>query len=70
MRIAFLLFVHLIASVAKLLGSGGTRGLLAETLAVKHRLLIVGTGQAPLQIRLGGLDFRERQHECMKRLAS
>jgi hypothetical protein len=29
-----------------------------------------GTGQAPLQIRLGGLDFRERQHECMKRLAS
>jgi transposase InsO family protein len=30
----------LIASVAKLLGPGGTRGLLAETLAVKHQLLI------------------------------
>jgi hypothetical protein len=40
MRIAFLLFVHLIASVAKLLGPGGTRGLLAETLAVKHQLPI------------------------------
>ncbi len=35
------LAIHLIVSLAKLAGSGGTRGLLAETLLVKHQLLIV-----------------------------
>ena len=33
MRTVFVLFVHLIVSVAKLVGPGGTRGLLAESLA-------------------------------------
>jgi putative transposase len=41
MRIAFVLLVHLIASLIKLIGPGGTRGLLAESLAVKHQLLIM-----------------------------
>ena len=36
-----LLIVHLIASVVKLAGPGGTRALLAQTLLVKHQLLIV-----------------------------
>ena len=40
MKIAFILLVHLIVTIVKLLGPGGTRGLLAETMAVKHQLLI------------------------------
>ncbi len=41
MKIALILFVHLIVSVAKLVGPGGSRGLLAESLAFKHQLMIV-----------------------------
>ena len=41
MRVAFMLFVHLIVSMAKLMGPGGAKGLLAETLLVKHQLLIL-----------------------------
>ena len=36
-----ILLVHMIASVARLLGPGGARGLLAETLLLRHQLLIV-----------------------------
>ena len=41
MRVAFLLFVHLLGSVAKLFGPGGSKGLLAETLLVKHQLIVL-----------------------------
>ncbi len=41
MRVAFLLFVHLLVSVAKLVGPGGSKGLLAETLRVKHQLIVL-----------------------------
>jgi transposase InsO family protein len=40
MRVAFLLFIHLIVTIVKLIGPGGARGVIAETLAVKHQLLI------------------------------
>ena len=40
MRVAILLFIHLIVTIAKLLGPGGTRGVIAESLAIKHQLLI------------------------------
>ncbi len=40
MRTAFVLLVHLVVSIAKLLGPGGVRGLLAESLLLKHQLLI------------------------------
>ena len=36
-----MLCVHLMVSVAKLLGPGGTKGLLAETLLLKHQLLVL-----------------------------
>ena len=36
-----MLAIHLVASIAKLLGPGGARGLLAETLVVKHQLLVI-----------------------------
>ncbi len=41
MRVAFLLFVHLLVNVAKLFGPGGSKGLLAETLLVKHQLIVL-----------------------------
>ena len=41
MRIALILFLHLVVTMAKLMGPGGARGLLAETLAVKHQLIIL-----------------------------
>ena len=40
MKTAFILLVHLIVTIAKLLGPGGARSVIAETLAVKHQLLI------------------------------
>ena len=36
-----MLCAHLMVSVAKLLGPGGTKGLLAETLLLKHQLLVL-----------------------------
>ena len=36
-----MLAIHLVTSIAKLLGPGGARGLVAETLLVKHQLLII-----------------------------
>ena len=41
MRAVVLLFVHLIVSVAKLLGPGGGKGLLAETLLLRHQLIVL-----------------------------
>jgi hypothetical protein len=35
------LAIHLVTSIAKLLGPGGVRGLVAETLLVKHQLLVI-----------------------------
>jgi putative transposase len=40
MRVAFLLFVHLIVTIIKLIGPGGVRAVLAESLLVKQQLLI------------------------------
>jgi len=36
-----ILFIHLVVTVARLLGPGGTRSVVAESLLVKHQLLIV-----------------------------
>ena len=41
MRTFLVLCLHLMVSVAKLVGPGGTRGLLAETLLLKHQLLVI-----------------------------
>ena len=40
MRDLAVLFVHLIATVARLLGRGGARSVVAESLLLKHQLLI------------------------------
>ena len=41
MRNLAVLFIHLIATLARLLGPGGVRSFVAESLLLKHQLLIV-----------------------------
>jgi putative transposase len=41
MRNLVVLLIHLIATLARLLGPGGVRSLVAESLLLKHQLLIV-----------------------------
>src|ERR1700676_4620989 len=41
MRNLVVLFIHFIATLARLLGPGGVRSLVAESLLLKHQLLIV-----------------------------
>jgi hypothetical protein len=41
MRNRVVLFIHFIAILARLLGPGGVRSLVAESLLLKHQLLIV-----------------------------
>ncbi len=56
MKSVVLLVVHLIVSLVKLAGPGGARGLLAETLSLKHQLLIVNRGRK----RAPNLSFVDR----------
>jgi hypothetical protein len=41
MRAIFMLIVHLLTTLARILGVGGTRAVVVETLLVKHQLLIL-----------------------------
>ena len=41
MRNLAVLLIHLIATLARLLGPGGVRSIVAESLLLKHQLLIV-----------------------------
>src|SRR6516165_5658849 len=41
MRDLVVLFIHLIATLARLLGPGGARSIVAESLLLKHQLLMV-----------------------------
>ena len=41
MRDLVILFIHLLATIAKLLGPGGARAVAAESLLVKHQLVIL-----------------------------
>ncbi len=46
MRHLAILFVHLVVTVARLFGPGGTRSVVAESLLVKHQLLILNRSRA------------------------
>jgi len=50
MRHLAILFIHLIVTIARLLGPGGARSVVAESLLVKHQLLIINRSRerAPL----------------------
>ena len=45
MRDLAILFVHLLATIAKMMGPGGARAVVAESLLVKHQLMIVNRGR-------------------------
>ncbi len=45
MRDLAILFIHLLATIAKLMGPGGARALVAEPLLVKHQLVILNRGR-------------------------
>ena len=45
MRDLAILFIHLLATIAKLMGPGGARALVAESLLVKHQLVILNRGR-------------------------
>ena len=45
MRDLAILFVHLLATIAKLMRPGGARAVVAETLLVKHQLLLANRGR-------------------------
>ena len=45
MRDLAVLFIHLIATIGKLLGPGGARSIIAESLLLKHQLIILNRGR-------------------------
>ena len=56
MRDPIILLVHLIATLARLMGPGGLRSVVAESLLVKHQLLILiarDTGRRISACRIG-----------------
>jgi hypothetical protein len=53
MRDLVMFFIHVIATIARLLGPGGIRSVVAESVLVKHQLLILNRSlqwQADLRI--------------------
>ena len=44
MRDLAILFIHLLATVAKLMSPGGARAVVAESLLIKHQLVILNRG--------------------------
>jgi transposase InsO family protein len=62
MRDLAILFIHLIATVAKLIGPGGARAVIAESILVKHQLIILTRGRerapnlSPLDRFIAGLS--------------
>ena len=45
MRDLGILFIHLLATVVKLMGPGGSRAVIAESVLVKHQLVILNRGR-------------------------
>ncbi len=41
MRDVVILFIHLLVTIARVIGPGGTRSVVAESLLTKHQLLII-----------------------------
>jgi hypothetical protein len=48
MRAFLILFIHLIATVARLAGPGGIRSVVAESVLIKHQLLILNRSRKPV----------------------
>ncbi len=61
MRDLAILFIHLLATVAKLMSPGGARAVVAESLLVKHQLVILNRSRkrapklSPMDRAIAGL---------------
>jgi hypothetical protein len=68
------LFIHLIATMARLLGPGGVRSVVAESLLIKHQLLIVNRSRHRYTMdkwiypRLGSLLLADVNNRAMREL--
>jgi hypothetical protein len=63
MKILFLLFAHILTTIAKLLRPGGAKALVSENLLLKKQLIIVGRSRkrAPNLTPVGGEFLTEQQ---------
>jgi hypothetical protein len=73
MRDLVVLFIHFIATLARLLGPGGARSIVAESLLLKHQLLILNRsrrrspGHQPFQACAGRARRSLRLHGNSRR---
>jgi hypothetical protein len=58
MRNLVVLFIHLIATLARLLGPGGLHSIVAESLILKHQLLIVACSRVGGELLKSGGNRR------------
>lgn len=72
MRAFVILFIHLIATVARLAGPGGIRSVVAESLIVRHQLLILNRSRkrAPISARSIGSSLVCVPFSCVRRASS
>ena len=59
MRDPIILLVHLIATLARLMGPGGLRSVVAESVLVKQQLLILNRSQVKPARADSGTDLRK-----------
>ena len=48
MRDLAILFIHLLVTIARLFGPGGAQSVVAESLLVKHQLLVLNRSRAAI----------------------
>jgi hypothetical protein len=60
MRNLAVLFIHFIAVLARLLGPGGVRSLIAESLLLKHQILILNRSRKRSPIIIYNLHVSDR----------
>ena len=70
MRDLFILFIHLITTVARLASPNGVRSVVAESLLVKHQLLILNRSVTGLPISAYGIASSPLGAACPWRIAN
>lgn len=60
MKLVIVLLIHLLVTIAKLLRPGGTRAVVAETLLLKHQLMVLNRSRQ----RASNLERYHWQGHC------
>ena len=66
MRDLAVLFLHLLATVARLAGPGGARSVVAESVLVKQQLLIRNRSRTPFGTHRHRRDAADRDRACTR----